>query len=556
MVQPHAKWYECMLTNGSKKLLIAFFFCSLMVLICGKSMGITLVDESKSQTKYGRQVAALSGKSAGRKRSAENILVLVKTDGTDIDFSSSSAEICISGPGNRYTLLFSDSEIAEKETSLLNHNEHIVYAEKNQEVTACDTATEEEISFDSYGAGKMGFQPLLSWARKENKHVAVAIIDSGIGIHPLLNSRTVNGWDYVDNDDDPTNDEYGHGTHVAGIVADCTKGIDLSLYSIRILDANGKGTTSNAANAILEAAEKGTAVINLSFVLPGDSEALDDAVTSAVSAGCTVVVAAGNYGQNASMYCPAHMTTPGVIVVGAATEKDVRAGYSNYGSSVDCYAYGSGIKSCKPGGGTSTRSGTSQAAPHISAACALMKILYGGGPASIENRIKALINQDASVAIPQLDSTVPKLIPCHLASMILGVGESLILPIAAQPERSNQAVTWTVTDVSILQVNENGTVIALRSGQTELIRRCRNFDEISIPVIVTESPTGTLTLPASLTVLETEALYGVGGRYVIIGNQVNEIGDDALDGGPVILCTVGSQAAEIAEDRQWQYIAH
>lgn len=538
-----------------KKILIVLPICLLAILFCGSARGLTMVDSAGSQAEYGRRVAALTAQSDTRKRGTAQTLVLLKTDGTRTDFSGTGAESCISGPGNRFTLVFSDPETAKKAVSLLQENEHILYAEEEREITACDTATEEEIAFESYGAEKMKFQPLLSWARKEGKSSSVAVIDSGIGTHPALNSRTVKGWDYIDNDDDPTNDEYGHGTHVAGILADCTKGLDVDLYAIRILDANGRGKTPNAVNAILEAAEAGTPIINLSFAAPGDSEAMDDAVSSAVSAGCTVVAAAGNYGQDASKYCPAHLTIPGVIVVGSVGENGEKASYSNYGASVDCYAYGSGIRSCSPGGGYNTRSGTSQAAPHIAAACAMLKMLYGGGPASIENGIKALMDTGTGTAIPRLDAKVPRRISCHLTHLTMGLGEALALPTAAEPAAANQAVLWTSTDETVLRADESGTVTAVGTGQAELIRTCSNFEEAHITVTVTEGASGRLVLPESLTTLEAEALQGTGGDYILLGERINEIGENAPDSGAVILCTAGSPAAEIAEERGWPYIA-
>ncbi len=366
----------------------------LVLLFSGNARGMTAVDASDSQAEYGRRVAALSAPASADliPKGGARTLVLLRTDGTEIDFSAAGAEICVAGPGHRFTLVFPDGGSAEKAVQLLRKNGHVRYAEKDGLVSACDTVETADLAFQSYGAGEMGFSPLISWAAKEGGRTSAAVIDSGIGRHELLDGRVVRGWDYVDNDGDPTNDESGHGTHVAGILADCIRGLDVSLYAIRILNAAGNGTTSNAANSVLEAADRGIPIINLSFVAGGESQALDDAVRSAAAAGCVVVVAAGNEGRDVSGLSPARLTGPGIIVVGAAARSGERAGYSNYGSSVDCYAYGSEISSCRPGGGYAVKSGTSQAAPHIAAACAILKLLYHEPPASLENRIRSMMS--------------------------------------------------------------------------------------------------------------------------------------------------------------------
>ncbi len=531
----------------------------LFLLCCAGSSAESFrtVDARGNQKDYGRRVSSLvlslqtrsrSGKASGKQ------MVLMRTDGTDIDLDNIGIETCVRGPGNRFTLLFPDAGTAEKATEALRNNPHVLYAEPDMEVEACDTAAEAELTFTSYGAERMEMRPLASWAGKKGTGIRVAVIDSGIGSHPVLSSRVVPGWDYVDSDDDPTNDENGHGTHVAGIVADCTQGVPVSLYAVRILDASGKGKTSNAANGILEAAEGGIPVINLSFVAPGESALLDDAVTSAVEAGCTVVVSAGNSGRDASAYSPSHLLLPGVIVVGAAAENGDRASYSNYGDCVDCYAYGSGISSCSPGGGYTIRSGTSQAAPHIAAACAMLKILRGGSPAALETRIKSLAEEGDSW-IPAFRAEVPERIPCHLTHITIGLGEILSLPVRVLPESCGEEIIWTVSDEAVIRMDAEGNLTAAGTGTALLTRACANFEDAVIQVTVTENAPGRIRLPDSLTVLETEALSGIHGLWLIAGDRLTVIGESAVGSDTVILCGAESPVAEEAEARQWQYIA-
>ena len=517
-----------------------------------------MADCSSNQREYGIRVAALTAVSPSlgfRKGQTESVIVMLRTDGTKIGLEDTGADICIAGPGNRFTLKFSGESIAAAALERLSANPHVVYAERDAKVFACDTTVSDEVSFLSYGADKMAFQPLLSMARKENGSVTVAVIDSGIGQHPDLSSRTSAGWDYVDNDDDPSNDGYGHGTHVAGIIADCTRGTGVFFYSLRVLDDNGGGTLSNVMNAVLDAAENHIPLINLSIAAQGVSAAVDDAVLTAVRSGCTVVAAAGNDGRDTSGYSPAHLMTEGVIVVGAADANGGKAGYSNDGTSVDCFAYGTGIRSCRPGGGYTEMTGTSQAAPHITAACALLKLIYGESGARLEARIKALTEMTEGF-VPAVDGFVPGMIPCHLTRLTVGVGQEVRLPTEALPLQAREPVNWRSSDDAVFTVDEEGRLIGRSAGEAALIRNCRNFEEISVPVTVIEKPAGVLNLPLMLTEIQGEAFANTGAYYVAAPDTLTRIDRDSFDGQMVILCELSGALAEIAEDEGLPYIAY
>ena len=112
------------------------------------------------------------------------------------------------------------------------------------------------------------------------------------------------------------------------------------------------------------------AVANMSLG-GGASQAVDDAVAGAVSKGVTMVVAAGNSNANACNYSPAR--APSAITVGATTNTDARASYSNYGTCLDLFAPGSGITSAWNTSdiAINTISGTSMASPHVTGVAAL-----------------------------------------------------------------------------------------------------------------------------------------------------------------------------------------
>ena len=275
----------------------------------------------------------------------------------------------------------------------------------------------------------------------------VAVLDSGVAYEnrgrfrrapDLYASRFVHPWDFVGNDAHP-DDENGHGTHVTGTIAERTNnGIGVTglaygvrIMPLRVLDADGVGDSTDIARAIRYAARHGADVINMSLEFPtGDVTSASDipeivsAVRYAHRLGVVVVAAAGNGGDSRIAY-PAR--TSHVISVGATTEHACRAEYSNTGSGLDIVAPGGGLDyTTLPGREadnprdaatcqtdrtgrdvfqqtftTSLRSfglpdgyeGTSMAAPHVSAAAALLIATHRLGahpsPLDVERRLEA-----------------------------------------------------------------------------------------------------------------------------------------------------------------------
>ena len=210
----------------------------------------------------------------------------------------------------------------------------------------------------------------------DHGQLIIAVVDSGVdSSHQFIDSRLTSGYDFVRKDDDP-DDEDGHGTHVSGTVVDCTLGMnEISVMPVKVLDENGEGYNSDIGDGILYAADNGATVINLSF---GGSHSpyVHTIVESVIDNGKIVVAASGNEGRDidGSGACPAHIEQ--AITVGSVNEKMKVEYYSNYGQKLDVVAPGGDIKSTVPGGGYSTSSGTSMAAPHVSACAALLKLKY------------------------------------------------------------------------------------------------------------------------------------------------------------------------------------
>jgi subtilisin family serine protease len=164
------------------------------------------------------------------------------------------------------------------------------------------------------------------------------------------------------------------------------------VVAVKVLDADGSGSNSGVISGIQWVANNAPAKSVLSMSLGGGySSAVNSAVRSTVSAGVTVVVAAGNSNADAANYSPA--SEPSAITVGATDSNDRRASFSNYGTLLDVFAPGVDILSSWIGSTTATNtiSGTSMATPHIAGLAAYLIGLEGlTSPASVASRIGAL----------------------------------------------------------------------------------------------------------------------------------------------------------------------
>ena len=200
------------------------------------------------------------------------------------------------------------------------------------------------------------------------------IIDTGIRTsHQEFTDRIGDGYSAID-DGYGVEDQNGHGTHVAGTVGGTTYGVAkaVTLHPVRVLDAEGYGTTSGVIAGVDWVAEnhESPAVANMS--LGGSaSTTLDNAVKNAIAAGVTFAVAAGNDDADACASSPARVSE--ALTVAASDDEDARAYFSNYGECVDLFAPGVDILSAWYTSDTATRtlSGTSMATPHVAGVAAL-----------------------------------------------------------------------------------------------------------------------------------------------------------------------------------------
>jgi subtilisin family serine protease len=223
---------------------------------------------------------------------------------------------------------------------------------------------------------------VYAWGHSTGANVTVAEVDSGVDYTALdLQGQLINGHDYITGTSNPQ-DQFGHGTHVAGIIAALqNNGTGVSgvapaakVMPLRVLDQNGSGTDVNVAQAFNDAGAAGVPIVNASLGSTAPSQAIEQAI--AAHPNTLYVVAAGNNGTNnddpSSPFYPCDAPEPNVICVGASDQNDQPAYFSDYGAtSVDLFAPGVSILSTYPGG-YAYDDGTSMATPMVSGTLALM----------------------------------------------------------------------------------------------------------------------------------------------------------------------------------------
>lgn len=247
--------------------------------------------------------------------------------------------------------------------------------------------------------------------------VTIAVLDTGIDAnHSAFAGRLVPGYDFVDNDNDPsevgslrTDRVFGHGTHVAGLIA--LTAPNAKIMPIRVLDRNGAGDLWRVKDALVWAAQHGATVVNMSFGYPADLTAQSNTFLQDLFNGCDdvvvpgeqqfpefedhrllIVTGAGNGGQigngSTRVYPAAEraQTDDNLISVGASNSSDQLALFSTMANVIDRHkdrwvrvvAPGEGIMSALPGGRYGAWSGTSMSAPIVAGVAALVRAAEPG----------------------------------------------------------------------------------------------------------------------------------------------------------------------------------
>lgn len=206
--------------------------------------------------------------------------------------------------------------------------------------------------------------------------VKVAVIDTGIDLKHL--DLLVAGGINTINPLKSADDDNGHGTHVAGIIAALDNDIGVigvapgaSLYAVKVLSRTGSGWWSDVIEGLEWSINNQMQVVNMSFGASSAPTTVHDAIKLASGAGIVLVAAAGNSGPGANtVIFPA--AYPEVIAVAATDSTDAVASFSSRGPQVELAAPGVSIYSTYKGNSYATLSGTSMASPHGAGAAALV----------------------------------------------------------------------------------------------------------------------------------------------------------------------------------------
>ena len=282
----------------------------------------------------------------------------------------------------------------------------VEYVHRNEQVHILSSASAEPYTADDPELAKQSYLKqigaLEAWKTvRKQTDLTIAIVDTGIDLdHPDLKRNLVPGTNFIE-PNKPPDDDNGHGTSVAGVIAAAgnnsigVSGIlwEAKLMPIKALDYRGDGTERDLGEAILYAVRNGARIIVLSVGLNRYSPYMLDIVGYAESKGVLLIAAAGNDGliqgdKAAVKYPAAYPTVLGVGGVKADNTPDPR---SNPGPEVDLAAPWH-VYTTAMGGRYKQEEGTSMAAPQVAAAAALVWARY---PALEPYQVRELLRQTA-----------------------------------------------------------------------------------------------------------------------------------------------------------------
>jgi subtilisin family serine protease len=357
---------------------------------------------------------------------AGEVVVKLRT-GASISSVTHSGAYRVAGQfGQRpiYRLAFAPSHSLSSAIDDLQSNPSVEFAEPNYENETPEARRKRVWAIGGssatyatqWAASAMNLPAAQAAAISQNPtgaSVRVAVLDTGIdATHPAFMGKLIGGYDFVNNDADPSEEGsaldlgFGHGTHVAGLIALAAP--EAKIMPLRVLDASGGGNIWVLAEAIFHAldpdgdptTDDGAHIINLSLGTnrptrllnsvvelatcsdDDDDEAADDYSDAGfdndrarcnVRGGAVVVSAAGNSGSATERHYPAAERAEGAIAVTATKQNGTLASFANRGPWIEVAAPGNQIQSALPGGQWGTWSGTSMAAPLVAGVAALLK---------------------------------------------------------------------------------------------------------------------------------------------------------------------------------------
>lgn len=372
-----------------------------------------------------------------------------------------------------YVFYFPQSKKVRDVVDDFRKDKNVTAASGSSIVRVFETIPNDPRYGDQYGLTNI--KASQAWDRTTGESsVVIAILDTGIDTdHVDLQGRiSAQSWDYVNNDNDPE-DDYGHGTSVAGVIGATTNngkgvaGVDwqAELLIFKVLDSNGNGDMAWIRPAIAEANSLSVEVINMSFGQYLPDSGLEQRCTEAYNNGIVLVAAAGN-GNVETLSYPAGYST--VLAVAAVGQNDVRSVWSgleasNYGTWIDISAPGTDIWSTEMNGGYDWRNnGTSLSAPFVAGVAGLVKAANPSLTSQeIYDRIKNTADDIDSLQQPQYQGKLGSG-RLNAANAVAGVNAEIYSPQAGSYVSGTVNIIGTATGWNFstyeVDVLKSGTV--------------------------------------------------------------------------------------------------
>lgn len=323
---------------------------------------------------------------------------LIVKSSKKIDYYGASD--CVSGYNDLYILQYDTEALAKNAYKYYLECDYIEYVEPDLIVSAQvevdeyigeitdDIATEfDEVMAEAieWLSSKIGFSDIKDELAEqiEDDYVLVAVLDSGVDFdHEFLEGRLVENNINLSTSgaSDSCEDDYGHGTHVAGIIANNTLS-NVYIEPYKVLNREGTGSLSTIALAVDMAVADGADIINMSLSANGESKRMTEAVDNAVANDVNVVVAAGNSSTDLDDKYISPASIESAITVSATDKYNNLASFSNYDGTIDIAAPGVDIESSYLNNSYISLSGTSMAAPQVVAGLAIIQTVFKDKPA-------------------------------------------------------------------------------------------------------------------------------------------------------------------------------
>ncbi len=547
-----------------------------------------------------------------------------------------NAVSCVNGYNDLYILQFSNSEDYLSAYEYYSRLESVEYL---QEDLYCSVQTEEESTTDlTEGTTEattetvteepseennndevlfnptqtqsdiFGFASLRSHLAEEgttySDTIEVAVLDTGVANNHVIFENRIEptGFNSIDSADDCF-DDFGHGTHVAGIIAANTPD-NVIIKPYKVLDDTGLGTDLQVYLGIEQAIADGVDVINLSLSRRGYSTVLYEAIIHAEENGIIVVASAGNKGVNLSeiSYSPADFEE--VVTVASCTDDFQLSDFSNYGGETDIAAPGNSINSAAMDGGYTVKSGTSMSAGFISAAVSYLLLqfpeysrseiesaLYNNGKPCITTTTSVNYIYAEYLTKEKEPSTNPVFsytkslfsdpfeleITCedeeaeiyyrtsmmsegeyHLYTEPIAVNHDLSVFAFTISKGSNRSTTvgYTYTrrpptDTSIFTVDSNGVLTAYTGTDTDVVLpnmvNAVRIKSVAEDVFKGNTNITSIALPAYATSIPDNAFAGCTNLKFVRIKAVTSVGNNAFKGCTALKCVVSDKLTSVGD---------